>query len=132
MLYSIIPCSSFRRIINLDYACLQGKLELVTGASVAGMRLEAYSRENELVCALDDDDAMLGSYQIDDGMRIHVRTGNSVLLVRLLTYWFDKVAICKQGWKGRVKFITWLITYRILTSNVIRNSLNDVLILSLQ
>ena len=51
---------------------MQGKLELVTGGSVGSMQLEVYDTENKLVCKLDNDDALLGSYHVDDGMRIHV------------------------------------------------------------
>ena len=36
------------------------------------MKLEVYDKENKLVCKLDNDDALLGSHQVDDGMRIHV------------------------------------------------------------
>ncbi|KAH3875072.1 hypothetical protein DPMN_038334 [Dreissena polymorpha] len=50
----------------------QGKLVLLTGANVGSMRLELYTNENRLVCQLDNDLAMLGSYPIEDGMRIHV------------------------------------------------------------
>ena len=50
----------------------QGKLELVTGAASGSMVLEIYNKDDKLVCTLDNDDALLGSYQIDDGMRLHV------------------------------------------------------------
>ena len=52
--------------------CLQGKLELLTGATPANMKLEVYSKENKLVCKIDNDDAMFGSFPVDDGMRLHV------------------------------------------------------------
>lgn len=48
------------------------KLELVTGGSAATMKLKAYDKKNNFVCNIDNDDALLGSYPIDDGMRIHV------------------------------------------------------------
>jgi tubulin-folding cofactor B len=35
------------------------------------MKLELYSG-SKLICKLDNNEAMLGSYNIDDGMRIHV------------------------------------------------------------
>jgi len=38
------------------------------------MRLEVYSQGNELVARLDNDDAMLGAYPIENFMRIHVST----------------------------------------------------------
>ena len=50
----------------------QGKLELLTGATAANMKLELYNKENKLLCKVDNDDAMLGSYPAEDGMRLHV------------------------------------------------------------
>ncbi|RVE55030.1 hypothetical protein evm_000450 [Chilo suppressalis] len=48
------------------------KLELVTGASAATMQLKVYDNKNNFICNIDNDEALLGSYPIDDGMRIHV------------------------------------------------------------
>ncbi|XP_023945076.2 tubulin-folding cofactor B [Bicyclus anynana] len=48
------------------------KLELVTGGSAASMKLKVYDAKNNYVCDIDNDAALLGSYPIDDGMRIHV------------------------------------------------------------
>lgn len=36
------------------------------------MKLKVYDVKNNYVCDVDDDNALLGSYPIDDGMRIHV------------------------------------------------------------
>lgn len=52
--------------------CSQDKLVLLTGADVSSMKLELYNKENKLVCSLDNDEALLGSYPVEDGMRIHV------------------------------------------------------------
>ncbi|KZS20211.1 tubulin-folding cofactor B [Daphnia magna] len=57
---------------NISIGELKGKLELVTGASARSMILEVYDREKEFVCALTNDNTLLGSFPIDDGMRIHV------------------------------------------------------------
>ncbi|XP_018328178.1 tubulin-folding cofactor B [Agrilus planipennis] len=51
---------------------LKAKLELMTGASCNTMQIEAYDKDNKLVCKLADEDALLGSYPIDNGMRLHV------------------------------------------------------------
>ncbi|CAB3255016.1 unnamed protein product [Arctia plantaginis] len=48
------------------------KLELVTGGSATTMKLKIYDSKNNYVADIDKDDALLGSYPIDDGMRIHV------------------------------------------------------------
>ncbi|KAF5295968.1 hypothetical protein FQA39_LY12740 [Lamprigera yunnana] len=51
---------------------LKAKLELITGGSCATMQIEVYDKENSLVCFLSDDTAMLGSYPLENGMRLHV------------------------------------------------------------
>ncbi|XP_053604427.1 tubulin-folding cofactor B [Plodia interpunctella] len=48
------------------------KLELVTGGNAATMKLKLFDSKNNFVCDIDNNDALLGSYPIDDGMRIHV------------------------------------------------------------
>lgn len=57
---------------DLTVSALKGKLELLTGAVASSQQLEVYDTSNKAVCKLDNDDALLGSYPIDDGMRIHV------------------------------------------------------------
>lgn len=57
---------------DLTVAEVKGKLELVTGSVATNMKLEAYSKEDKLICKLDNDEALLGSYPVDDGMRLHV------------------------------------------------------------
>ncbi|KAK9503232.1 hypothetical protein O3M35_011848 [Rhynocoris fuscipes] len=51
---------------------LKGKLELMTGASQQTMKLSVFDKDDKQVCCLDADDKLLGSYPVDDGMRIHV------------------------------------------------------------
>ncbi|XP_041979912.1 tubulin-folding cofactor B-like [Aricia agestis] len=55
------------------------KLELVTGGTAGTMKLKVFDNKNNLICDIDNDDALLGSYPIDDGMRIHV-TDNFTLV----------------------------------------------------
>lgn len=64
---------------DLKIAELKDKLVLLTGADVSSMKLELYNKENKLVCPLDNDGALLGSYPIEDGMRIHVNDPNAKL-----------------------------------------------------
>ena len=54
------------------FISLQGKLELLTGAEVQNMILELYDKDEKKVCDLDNNERMLGSYPVDDDMRIHV------------------------------------------------------------
>jgi len=54
------------------FVFVKAKLELVTGATCSGMIIEVYGKEDKFVCRLDNDDALIGSYPIDDGARLHV------------------------------------------------------------
>jgi len=56
---------------------LKSKLEILTGASPSTMQLELYSG-SKLVSKIDNNDALLGSYEIEDGMRIHVLGDHNV------------------------------------------------------
>lgn len=51
---------------------LKGKLELVTGATALLMQLQLLDADGKLICELDNDDAPLGSYPVQDGFRLHV------------------------------------------------------------
>lgn len=53
-------------------AKLQGKLELLTGGNPSTMAVEVYDKNDKLICKLEEGQRLLGSYPIDDGMRIHV------------------------------------------------------------
>ena len=65
---------------DLTIAALKGKLELISGVPAGGMKLDVYNKDGQIICALDDDNALLGSYHVDDGCRIHVidTSGSSV------------------------------------------------------
>lgn len=49
----------------------QKTLEIVTGGNSATMNLELYSGD-KLITIFNNNDALLGSYPIEDGMRVHV------------------------------------------------------------
>ncbi|KAJ8945703.1 hypothetical protein NQ318_012422 [Aromia moschata] len=57
---------------DISISDLKAKLELMTGGSCHTMQVEAYTNDNKFVCKLDNNDAMLGSYPLEDGMRLHV------------------------------------------------------------
>lgn len=57
---------------DITIAALKGKLELIAGANANSMQLQLLSKEGKLVGNLDNDDALLGSYPVDDNMKIHV------------------------------------------------------------
>ncbi|XP_077993284.1 tubulin-folding cofactor B-like [Glandiceps talaboti] len=57
---------------DITVADLKGKLELITGCSAASMQIQAFNKDDKQVASLSDDSAPLGSYPVDDGMRLHV------------------------------------------------------------
>jgi len=64
---------SFEKRFPKDLTILEfkEKLEIVTGGSAASMKLELFTGDR-FICKIDNNDALLGSYPIDDDMRIHV------------------------------------------------------------
>ena len=59
-------------MIVVAVLCLKAKLELVTGATCNNMIVEIYGKDDKFICRLDNNDALIGSYPIDDGARLHV------------------------------------------------------------
>ncbi|XP_075692134.1 tubulin-folding cofactor B [Rhinoderma darwinii] len=57
---------------GITLAELKCKLELVVGSPASCMDLQLFSTDNTFIQNLDQDDALLGSYPVDDGCRIHV------------------------------------------------------------
>ena len=57
-------------------------MELVTGAPATSMKLQVFGKDDKLVCDLDNNDALLGSYPVDDDMRIHVSSDRLTIGVR--------------------------------------------------
>uniref|UniRef100_A0A8D2Q0W6 Ubiquitin-like domain-containing protein n=1 Tax=Zosterops lateralis melanops TaxID=1220523 RepID=A0A8D2Q0W6_ZOSLA len=57
---------------SLPILCPQCKLELVVGSPASCMELELFGAEDEPLGALDCDEALLGSYPVTDGCRVHV------------------------------------------------------------
>ncbi|NXN94619.1 TBCB protein, partial [Rhinopomastus cyanomelas] len=56
----------------ITIAELKCKLELVVGSPASCMDLELYDAEDRLLGRLDCDDALLGSYPVANGCRLHV------------------------------------------------------------
>lgn len=53
------------------------------GAPASSMDLELFSTSDTLLQKLDDDNALLGSYPVDDDCRIHVRGRALVSVVEM-------------------------------------------------
>ena len=54
----------------MTISALKCKLELVTGAFAQTMKLAVY-KEDKLICEISDNEALLGSFPIEDGMVLH-------------------------------------------------------------
>ncbi|KAG2469307.1 TBCB protein, partial [Polypterus senegalus] len=57
---------------GLTLAELKCKLELVVGTPASSMELQLFSTTNKFLMNMDNDEALLGSYPVDDDCRIHV------------------------------------------------------------
>lgn len=51
---------------------LKGKLEMIVGAPASCMDLELFSVSDQFLQKLDDNEALLGSFPVDDNCRVHV------------------------------------------------------------
>ncbi|XP_029027445.1 tubulin-folding cofactor B [Betta splendens] len=73
-LTSTISSFEVQRRFNrgISIAELKGKLEMVVGASPSCMDLELFSVSDKFLQKMDDNEALLGSYPVDDDCRIHV------------------------------------------------------------
>ncbi|XP_029302911.1 tubulin-folding cofactor B [Cottoperca gobio] len=73
-LTSTISSFEVQRRFNrgISIAELKGKLEMVLGASPSSMDLELFSVSDKFLQKMDDNEALLGSYHVDDDCRIHV------------------------------------------------------------
>ena len=105
-------------IIHSLVGLFQAKLELLTGGSVGSMKVTVLDKENQLVCNLDNNDALLGSYPIDSGMIIHVCEMNincvcihlSVCLsacICLYIWWLVFVRPFSSPWWGYFNWLLW-------------------------
>ncbi|XP_028651678.1 tubulin-folding cofactor B [Erpetoichthys calabaricus] len=65
---------------GLTLAELKCKLELVVGTPASSMELQLFSTTNKFLMNMDNDEALLGSYPVDDDCRIHVidKTGAKI------------------------------------------------------
>lgn len=57
---------------GITIAELKGKLEMIVGVSTSCMGLELFSVSDQFLQKLEDNEALLGSFPVDDDCRIHV------------------------------------------------------------
>lgn len=65
----------------------QSKLELIVGTPAAFMDLELFSTSDKFLQKLDNNEALLGSYHVDDDCRIHVGIDS---FLRLMKWWYPE------------------------------------------
>jgi len=63
---------------SLTIKDLKDKLEIIMGVTSNSMKLQVFDTEDKPLFWLNDDSSLLGSFHIDDGMRINV-TGSSLI-----------------------------------------------------
>jgi len=85
---------------GMTISSLKSKLELVTGAFAGTMQLSVY-KDDKLICKLDNDDALLGSYHIDDGMTLHAEDKTLKADEYLDTSKVEKFEISEEDYKKR-------------------------------
>lgn len=71
MTHSIDNVTSFV-LHELFATCIQGKLEMIMGAPASCMDLELFSISDKFLQKMNENEALLGSYPVDDDCRIHV------------------------------------------------------------
>ncbi|XP_023838429.1 tubulin-folding cofactor B [Salvelinus sp. IW2-2015] len=57
---------------GITIAEFKGKLEMVVGTPASSMELQLFSTTDKFMQKLDDNEALLGSYPVDDDCKIHV------------------------------------------------------------
>ena len=60
----------FKKDVTIEE--LKNKLELLVGFEPKTMKLEVYNKNDDIVCKPNEIDRTIGSYPIEDGMRVHV------------------------------------------------------------
>ena len=56
-------------------------MELITGCSAMTMEVQLLDKEGKFLCILNNEDAMLGAYPVDENMRLHVGIFTRIIFV---------------------------------------------------
>jgi len=62
----------------LTVSDLKSKLEMITGGSALAMKITVFDKDDKLICNLDNDNAVFGSFPVDDGCRLHIEDNSRV------------------------------------------------------
>ncbi|XP_026994698.1 tubulin-folding cofactor B [Tachysurus fulvidraco] len=87
---------------GLTIAEFKSKLELVIGCPAASMDLQLFDTSDKFLQNIDDNEALLGSYPVDDNCRIHVidRSGSLTGVFSDLSK-VEKYEISKESYEKR-------------------------------
>jgi len=61
---------------GLTISALKGKLEMITGAAQGSQTLRLEDHTGQIICTMDNDEAMLGAYPVEDYMTLFVVDGS--------------------------------------------------------
>ena len=86
---------------SLTVADLKSKLEMITGGTAGNMKVAAYDKDDKHLCDLSDLGALLGSFQIDDGCRLHVEDSSKMKGEFENTDNVDKFELTKEEYSKR-------------------------------
>jgi len=86
---------------NVTIGELKNKLEMITGASSAGMKIKVFNKDDKEVCSLSDDSKMLGFYPVDNGHRLEVTDNSKVAGEFENTAAVDKFELTKEDYSKR-------------------------------
>merc|ERR1711892_1553687 len=62
----------------LTVSDLKSKLEMITGGSALAMKITVFDKDDKVICNLDNDNSLFGSYPVDDGCRLHIEDNSRV------------------------------------------------------
>lgn len=93
--------SEKRFVKSLSIGELKNKLEMITGASSASMKITVFNKDDKEVCSLADDTKMLGSYPVDNGHRLEVTDNSKVAGEFENTAAVDKFELSKEDYSKR-------------------------------
>ena len=86
---------------SLTVADLKSKLEMITGGTAGTMKVAAFDKEDKPLCDLTDNQALLGSFPLDDGCRLHVEDNSKVKGEFENTANVDKFELSKEEYSKR-------------------------------
>lgn len=92
-----IVCMQKRFPKSITISDFKSKLEMITGGTANNMILQLLKRKGDLVCLLDNDNALLGSYPIENGMLIHVISDASYIVENVEKFELSKEEYTKRS-----------------------------------